>query len=701
MLGLNTNLLIALFLRLSEHGYLIAFLATLLETVLGFGLIFPGSAIVLILGAVAGHGYLDISKLMFFSIFAALLGDNINYFLGKKYGSKLIRSTFLNEKFIDRAKKYIKSKPYKGVLRARLIPTLKELIPFVAGCSKLNFFKFFLFNIFGIFAWVFFWIFGGYLLGQSLNLFGIWVTRSEYLMVILLLFAFVYYFIEWLFQKKGQQFFAILRSITLSIAHALANNFEIKTFLKKHERIAFFIKKRLTPKKFYGLKLTSLTVLFLYVLWLYIELIDYSFFSNPIIVLDENVTNLLNIFRVDSFIRFFLWISLLMKVETILVFSIISVTLLWVWNKISYIFPFFITLLGSALTMRISKIFFERARPEHAVYFEPTYSFPSGHATMSVAFFAFIAYVLIKLSKKWKRKVNIFFISFGIILAIGFSRLYLGVHYLTDVWGGYLIGMLWLIFGIGISEWILERNRKTKKSRNHHIFYSYLLIFVGFLFYIFYGINYSPVLNHIKEIEIIQSVQDLKSLNLSDSLKYTESIFGKKLEPISFITTADSDKTLVNIFEEAGWYLAEPLNLITIKKMGASLIFNNPYRDAPITPAFWNTEINTFGFEKPTDKDNFKERHHARFWKSNFVTESGQFIYVGTASFDNGIKWGVTHIITPDIDTEREFLFNDLLKTGSIGTSEKIQFVNPMLGQNFAKDQFFTDGQTYLISFNE
>ena len=76
-------------------------------------------------------------------------------------------------------------------------------------------------------------------------------------------------------------------------------------------------------------------------------------------------------------------------------------------------------------------------------------------------------------------------------------------------------------------------------------------------------------------------------------------------------------------------------------------------------------------------------------------------IYVGTASFDSGIKWGVTHRINPDIDTEQEFLFSDLQKTGRITDAQKQQFVDPKLGRNFSGDLFFTDGKLYVIFIKE
>ena len=93
-----------------------------------------------------------------------------------------------------------------------------------------------------------------------------------------------------------------------------------------------------------------------------------------------------------------------------------------------------------------------------------------------------------------------------------------------------------------------------------------------------------------------------------------------------------------------------------------------------------------------------RERHHARFWKTNLRTADGQLVYVGTASFDAGIKWGgLTHVIAPDIDAERELLFNDLLRGGEVSDFDKRPLVPPARGSNAAGDSFYTDGEAYTL----
>ena len=81
---------------------------------------------------------------------------------------------------------------------------------------------------------------------------------------------------------------------------------------------------------------------------------------------------------------------------------------------------------------------------------EKSYSFPSGHSMISVLFFGSIIYLVNKYNVKHKKLITFSLSTF--ILLVGISRIYLGVHYLTDVVGGYLLGLVVLFLIIHILE---------------------------------------------------------------------------------------------------------------------------------------------------------------------------------------------------------------------------------------------------------
>jgi len=106
---------------------------------------------------------------------------------------------------------------------------------------------------------------------------------------------------------------------------------------------------------------------------------------------------------------------------------------------------------GAAAVTAVVKVLVERSRPdlvEPLVRMPDSMSFPSGHATVAVAFYL----VLGILAAGWVRRgeTRVLFLLIGLVVALllGFSRLYLGVHYLTDVIAGYAVGAMWATIAI-------------------------------------------------------------------------------------------------------------------------------------------------------------------------------------------------------------------------------------------------------------
>jgi undecaprenyl-diphosphatase len=121
-------------------------------------------------------------------------------------------------------------------------------------------------------------------------------------------------------------------------------------------------------------------------------------------------------------------------------------------------------LLSSLLIMSLLKSLIKRQRPPDPLVNGITnYSFPSGHAFMSVAFYGLLIwYATIYISNKRLRGMVIFFLLL-LIAAIGFSRIYLRVHYATDVIAGICIGFVWLDFCL----WFIDKKQSSRSSIQH------------------------------------------------------------------------------------------------------------------------------------------------------------------------------------------------------------------------------------------
>ena len=118
--------------------------------------------------------------------------------------------------------------------------------------------------------------------------------------------------------------------------------------------------------------------------------------------------------------------------------------------------------LSSMGLMFLLKGLFDRERPSVPLLFHAKgLSFPSGHALMSVTFYGLLIYMIFKSIKNKPLKWTLISLLIVLIMIVGMSRVYLRVHYATDVIAGYCIGFLWLVFTV----WLLNKIEKQSERR--------------------------------------------------------------------------------------------------------------------------------------------------------------------------------------------------------------------------------------------
>jgi len=129
------------------------------------------------------------------------------------------------------------------------------------------------------------------------------------------------------------------------------------------------------------------------------------------------------------------------------------------WKREALIFM--ITNVGELVLNITLKGFYQRARPEPLVDYAlpPSYSFPSGHALGAFCFFGILAWIMAANADTTRGKLALYLIAGLLVLAIGLSRIYLGVHYPSDVAAGYLIAAVWTLT-------VIFADRSLLKNRN-------------------------------------------------------------------------------------------------------------------------------------------------------------------------------------------------------------------------------------------
>lgn len=179
---------------------------------------------------------------------------------------------------------------------------------------------------------------------------------------------------------------------------------------------------------------------------------------HPIFAFDVVLANLLVTLRTPTLTHVLFTVTLLGSLQIVVFVAICASGILIQSREKAFVIGLWVSLFASQSVTWLGKVFFARSRPGGLIplYHEASYSFPSGHATSAVALYGFIAYLLLRFETAWMRRA---YIAIGAVLVIGlidFSRLYLGVHYFSDVLAGDLVGWIALLFSISLAEWIRD-----------------------------------------------------------------------------------------------------------------------------------------------------------------------------------------------------------------------------------------------------
>ena len=155
-----------------EYGawtYLILFLIIFCETGLVFTPFLPGDSLLFAVGALAAMSSLEIKLVLILLSIAAILGDTVNYWIGKLLAPKVFQNEkipFLKREHLERTQQFYEKYGGKTIIIARFIPIIRTFAPFLAGVGTMNYFRFLLYNVIGGVCWINFFTLGGYFFGN-------------------------------------------------------------------------------------------------------------------------------------------------------------------------------------------------------------------------------------------------------------------------------------------------------------------------------------------------------------------------------------------------------------------------------------------------------------------------------------------------------------------------------------------------------
>jgi len=444
-----------IFSLISQYGYLVVFFGVLLES---GGVPLPGETILIAAGAMVQQGHLELGDAIVFGILGAVLGDQIGYWVGREGGRPFVlrwgRYLLVTPERLARAERFFARHGGEAVFLARFVAGLRVFGALVAGISRMRWRTFFFYNALGGMLWATAAVTVGYLLGGSLDLVERWAGRASLLLLGLVILGLAFYFsYHWVSRHQTQ---------ILVFAVAVVSYPPVARLISRYERQLAWLLRRVAPGQYLGLHLTVGLLAAAGCLWLFGGVTEDLLNNDPLVRFDQTVETILHDWSSPTLTAFFLVVTALGSLETIGLLGLVISLILGVRRQWLYLGTWLAALAGGFVLNQLLKELFTRPRPyfEHPLLLEASYSFPSSHATMSLICYGMLAYFAVLALRTWRARTAVVFGATLLVLLIGFSRMYLGVHYFSDVVAGYASGGIWLSALITGSETLRRRSKK-------------------------------------------------------------------------------------------------------------------------------------------------------------------------------------------------------------------------------------------------
>jgi membrane protein DedA with SNARE-associated domain/membrane-associated phospholipid phosphatase len=443
---------------LGSWTYLLVGVLAFLETGAFIGLVAPGETTVIVGGVVAGQGEISLSVLIAITWACAVAGDLASYTAGRKLGRAwLLRHgerLKITEERLDQVERFFERRGGLTILIGRFIGFVRALAPFIAGTSRMPLRRFLPFDVLGAGAWAATFATLGYVFWQSFDRLTTYVSRGLFAFgTVVVVLAALVGLVQlrrdpdkrrrvraWLDERRDRPGWRPVIRVVGPAWRLVGRPASAVADLA-----ARFGADRLTPGRL-GLELTTLLALF--------AVGTYSFFFlgdigslRGVPRIDEIAGDVAVELAMDPAIEFAKVVTELGSFPVVALAALATVS--WTLLRRRWIEAATLTIgvLLSPLLVGLAKGAYDRARPAGGLVDFEDAAYPSGHTTYSVALVA-CAVVLVRGGVGWAVRFAAVTVAVGVVVVVGLTRVYLRVHYLTDVLGGAALGFaLWSLVG--------------------------------------------------------------------------------------------------------------------------------------------------------------------------------------------------------------------------------------------------------------
>lgn len=457
---------------LSLHGWealVVVFALPALEASAFVGFLFPGEIGVLLGGVLANEGRVPVAAVILAAVAGAIIGDTVGYFVGRRFGRQLLAGTIGRlplvrrhlDRHLDDAQAYIRRRGAASVFFGRFTAALRVLVPGLAGMSEMPYGKFLLFNAIGGALWGAGFVLLGYSAGAAWHHVAGLASRIGVALLVLVVLGLI---ATRLFRDR-ERHSARLRAFAARVFESRP----IAWIRRLFPRQVAWIRRRLDPRGPTGFALTFVVAIGTLCAWVFGALTQDVVAREEAVRLDPHVERFVLAHRAG-------WVTAMMRTVTWLGASALLVPVgvaiaAWFLARRRDWRPGAMLLAawgGAYLLYEAVKPAVGRLRPPAPLRLVDAtgWAFPSGHAAQAVAFWGMVAIVLTA-RRSIRARVFAAVLALVVALAVGVSRLYLGVHWFTDVVGGYALGGTWLclLAALLLSGSARERARATPPER--------------------------------------------------------------------------------------------------------------------------------------------------------------------------------------------------------------------------------------------
>jgi undecaprenyl-diphosphatase len=427
----------------SPWAYVVVAALAALESSAFVGLFVPGELALLIGGYVTFQGRASLGIMMATAVCGAILGDSVGYEIGRHFGRRLRESRpgrKVGAERWGRAESYLAERGGRAVFFGRFVGILRALVPALAGASRMPYRKFLAWNALGAVLWAPGFVLLGYLAGSSYRRVAHYAGQAGLMLAAVLAAVAT---IAW-----GARWIAHHPSEVRAFAGRWFDRPLVRRFGERHRSQIDFVLARFRPRQALGLSLTVQLALIGLFGWAFGVVLQDVVALDDLVHVDGPTTRYVVSHRtawLTTATQAVSWLgSTVVLVPVVVIVGLVAHRNGKGWKPLALLAG---ALGGAVVLYDLIKPLVGRSRPAvgQLVSTATGFSFPSGHATQSAAVLGALAYLASTWTTRWRLKVAIWAAAAITVLAIGASRVYLGVHWTSDVIGGLALGALWLV----------------------------------------------------------------------------------------------------------------------------------------------------------------------------------------------------------------------------------------------------------------